>query len=313
MKALMRILLALALLWAVAWFILAREIETRVTRWFAETSAAGMVAEKDGIGISGFAYRFDLTIDRPHFAQTGWDWQAPFAQIFAMAWKPWHLIAILPGGQTLTLPDQSLTIETPKIEASLRMAPEAALPPREARLEWPEVSVTSSQGWTLAMGHLLAAAQVTPDQAVKLWLQADDILLPEGSDIGGQGRNVTHLRLDARLPLAAPLTWERAAFSGFTLRSFEMQWGKLGVEGEGSLQADAMGRAEGQIDLRFSQWRALPDMAIELGLIPPGLRGALMGGLEPLAEGEELTLPLIAKDGALSLGPIPLGPAPYLQ
>ena len=72
------------------------------------------------LGISGFAYRFDLTIDRPHFAQTGWDWQAPFAQIFAMAWKPWHLIAILPGGQTLTLPDQSLTIETPKIEASLR-------------------------------------------------------------------------------------------------------------------------------------------------------------------------------------------------
>jgi hypothetical protein len=318
MKWILRIGLALAGLWAVAWFFAAQALRQGAEDWFAGQEAQGLVAENAGIAVRGFAYRFDLTVDQPHLAGTGWDWQAPFAQVFAMAWKPWHVIAVAPGGQRLTLGDQVLTLDTPKIEASLRMAPQADLPPREARVEWESLGVTSSQGWTLSTAHLLAAAVQAEDQALKLWLQVDDLTLPEGSDPGGLGRQVSNLRLDARLPLDAALAWDiEPVMQGLELKTLDLTWGKLDLEGAGVLSSDPNGQAQGTVTLRIKGWQALPDVAIDLGLIQPGLRGGIMGALEGMSQaGEdpaELVLPLVLQDGRMSLGPIPLGPAPYLQ
>ena len=318
MKWILRFALALAGIWALVWFLAAQALRQGVEDWFAGQEAQGLVAEHQGIAVKGFAYRFDLTVDQPHFAGTGWDWQAPFAQVFAMAWKPWHVIAVLPGGQKLTLGDQVLTLDTPKVEASLRMAPESALPPREARLEWESLGVSSSQGWTISTARLFGAAVQTEDQALKLWLQVDDLMLPEGSDLGGLGPQVKSLRFDARLPLGAPLAWEdEPLIQGADIRNLDLSWGGMELEGSGVLSADPNGQAQGTLTLRITGWQALPDMGIDLGLIQPGLRGGVMGALQGMADaGEdpaELVLPLVMKDGRMSLGPIPLGPAPYLQ
>lgn len=318
MKWLMRGLLALGMIWGGLWFVVAHYIKGAVAEGLAAQEAQGLVAESAGISVQGWPYRFDLTLDQPHVAQTGWDWQAPFVQVLAMAWKPWHLIAVLPGGQKLTLPDQVLTLDTPRVEASLRMAPETALPPREARVEWPSLTLTSSQGWSVATGHVLGAAQETPDQALKLWLQVDDLTLPAGSDLGGLGPKIANLRFDARLPLAAPLTWEgAAAIQGVEVRTLDLAWGSLDLEGSGRLVADGNGQAEGRIDLNVKGWQAIPDAAIGLGLIAPGMRGGLAGALEGLAEAGAdpavLALPLVMQGGQMMLGPIPLGAAPYLQ
>ncbi len=317
LKWVLRAGLVLAAVWAVAWFVVAREVKARVADWFAQQEAQGLVAENTGLSVAGFLDRFDLTVTDPHFAGTGWDWQAPFGQVFAMFWKPWHLIGVLPGGQKLTLGDQVLTLDAPKIEGSLRMAPEAGFDPREVRVEWEKIAVSSSKGWAISTAHVLGAAQETADQALKLWLQADDITLPEGSNLGGLGPKIANLRFDARLPLAAPMTWEAVQVQGVEVRTLDLSWGKLELEGSGQLAADPQGQAEGQIELRIKGWQAIPDAAIGLGLIQPGMRGGLMGALEGLAQAgddpAELVLPLVMKAGRMALGPIPLGPAPYLQ
>lgn len=317
MKWMFRLGITVAVIWAAAWFLGAHLIRDAAGRWFAEQEARGLVAEHGGIAVQGFATRFDLVVTSPHLADTGFDWTAPFVQVKSMIWKPWHLIAALPSDQRLTVAGQVLTLETPAIEASLRMAPQAGFPPREAVLEWESLGVTSDRGWSLSTAKVLAAAQATPDQALRLWLQADDLTLPETSDPGGLGRVVQLLRLDARADLAAPLTWEAVQVSTLEVRALDLTWGSLRVSGEGRLVADAQGRAEGEVVLEITGWQALPDLAIDLGLIQPGLRGGLMGGLQGLADAGEdplrLSLPLRFAGGAVSLGPIPLGPAPYLQ
>lgn len=318
MKWMTRGMLALGLIWALLWFVGAHYLRQAVQDWFPAQEAQGIVAENAGVSVRGFAYRFDVNVDRPHLAGTGWDWQAPFVQVLSMVWKPWHLIAVLPGGQKLTLGDQVLLIDTPKIEASLRMAPEAALPPREARVEWPRLTVTSSQGWEMSTAHLLAAAQETGDQALKLWLQVDDLTLPDGSDLGGLGATIANIRFDARLPLDAPLEWDaEPSFQSVEIRTLDLVWGSLDLEGDGNLTADANGQAEGKITFRIKGWQAIPDAAIGLGLIAPGMRGGLMGALGGLSQAgddpDELVLPLTMAGGQMAFGPIPLGPAPYLQ
>lgn len=318
MRWLTRILLVLGLLWAGAWFLLAHQLKVEVVARLAEQEAAGLVAETGGLSVQGWPYRFDLTLDHPHFAGTGWDWQAPFVQVLAMAWKPWHVIAAIPGGSRVTLPGQVLTLDTSRIEGSLRMAPEAGLPPREARVEWQDLAVTSSKGWTISTAHSLAAAQETADQALKVWLQIDDLHLPQDSDLGGLGPVIASVRFDARLPLVAPLTWERMPqFDSAEIRTLDLSWGSLDLEGTGRVTADPTGRAEGEITFHVTGWQALPDAAVQAGLIPPGMRGAFAGALQGMAEAggdpAVLTLPLTLKDGRMTLGPLPLGEAPYLQ
>lgn len=318
MRWMLRLAIGVAVLWALAWVAGAHLTKTRAEAWFAEQQAKGLVAEHGGISVAGFATRFDLTIQAPHLAETGFDWQAPYAKIYAMAWKPWHVIAALPGGQELTVAGQRLTLDTPMIQASLRMEPRSGLPPREAVVEWDKLSVTSERGWAVSTGRVLGAAEATPDQALRLWAQADQVTLPQGSDMGGLGPVIESFRFDARLPLAAPLEWDGdAAIEGVEVRTLDLTWGTLDLEGSGTLSADPQGQAEGEIALKIRGWRALPDLAIDLGLILPGMRGGLMGAFEGLAKAgtdpEELVLPLRFAGGVVSLGPIPLGPAPYLQ
>ena len=316
MKWMLRAVLAVAGIWALAWFFAAQWLKATTEDWFAAQEAQGIVAEHGGLSVQGFATRLDLNVTAPHFAGTGWDWQAPFAQVLMMAWKPWHVLAVVPGGQKLTLGGQVLRLDTSKIEASLHMAPEAGFAPREFRVEWPELTVSSDKGWTISTVRVFGAAQATGDQALKLWLQADDLTLPSGSDLGGLGPKIAYLRFDARLPLSAPLTWETPMIEAFDLRTLDISWGSLEVEGSGILTADPMGQAEGQIEFRIKGWQALPDAAIGLGLIQPGMRGGLMGALEGMSQsGEdpaELVLPLVMREGSMALGPIPLGPAPQL-
>ena len=104
--------------------------------WFADQARAGVKAEKSKLSVAGFPNRFDMTVEGLQLAdaQSGISWQAPFVQVFAMTWKPWHVIAAMPPEQVLSLPDQTLTITSTGLEASLRAKPAMDAPLAEARV-----------------------------------------------------------------------------------------------------------------------------------------------------------------------------------
>ncbi|MBI1170523.1 DUF2125 domain-containing protein [bacterium] len=324
MRYILWVCLGLGVLWGGYWFVGARAIESNVRAWFANESAAGLVAETSGVSVAGFADRFDLTVSGLHLADpaSGWGWKAPFAQVLAMTWKPWHLIAALPHTQEADLPDgQKVTIASSRLMASLLMQPALTFGFTRAIVEGEGVNLTSDANWTAGAEKAVLAAENDPTRKNTLRLGADltNLALPAalaaGTDLGG---TIALVHLDAHVTLSQPLdlamTNPDVVAAG--IAALHMVWGALELTGEGQVKPDAQGLAEGKIDLSLKGWRKVPDVVVALGLVPPANRVTVLRGLEFLAasggDPTVLNLPLTFKDGYMSLGPLPLGPAPRL-
>ena len=314
--------LGLGVLWGGYWFVGARALEKATQAWFDSQKAAGRVAEASSISVAGFADRFDLTISAPNLSDpvSGWGWQAPFVQILAMTWKPWHVIAALPPTQVIHAPDgQDVTLSSGRLMASVLMQPTTALPLNRTVVEGEGLGLSSSQGWRMGVDRLVLAAERVADPANTYRLGADigTLTLPQAyAHLTDLGPAVTALHLDAKVTLSQPLdrTVQNPQLQGLTLTQFHVTWGVVDLTAQGALKPDAQGLAEGQIDLTLKGWRSLPAAAVALGLVPASNEVTVQRGLEFLAKAspdpEVISLPLKLQNGLMSLGFIPLGPAP---
>ncbi|MGL6208316.1 MAG: DUF2125 domain-containing protein, partial [Paracoccaceae bacterium] len=95
-----------------------------------------------------------------------------------------------------------------------------------------------------------------------------------------------------------------------------LDWGPLQVTAAGSVAAASDGVAEGQLNIRIAEWRLLPEVLAQAGAVDPVLAPTLLRAFEIMAEGSAdpkvLEVPLVFKSGRMSLGALPLGPAPLL-
>lgn len=316
--------LGLGILWAGYWFAGSRAVEQGAQAWFADQRAAGLVAQNDGLSVSGFADRFDLTVTNPHVADpvSGWGWQAPFAQVFAMTWKPWHLIAALPQTQEITVPDgQTVTLGSQRLMASLLMQPSMTLGFERAVVEGETLALTSVTGWRAGADKIVLAAERDATRANTLRLGADvtALSLPDAvAHLPNLGPVVSAMHFDAHITLSHPIDLNLAdpQVLDATLTQLHITWGALDLTAVGSVKPDAQGLAEGKFDLNLKGWRTLGAAAVALGLVPPSNAVTIERGLEFLAaaspDAETLSLPLTFAKGTMSLGPLPLGPSPRL-
>lgn len=329
MRKLTWLLITLALIWFGYWLAGSILIRQGAERWFAAQSARGITAEKAGLSVLGFPNRFDLTLDSPKFAdpRTGFGWEAPFVQIFTMTWKPWHLIAALPPTQTLRLPDQDIGLTSEGLRASARARPELSLPLDEAVLEGSALQATSTQGWTLALGTMvlairadpdraaaydigLTATGLEPDRAFLAALPADSTLRPE----------IEAVRADLNARLSAPLDRQsgqtRPRLTGLEVKEVLVTWGTLAISAKGLIEPDAEGFAAGRVAIEVTHWQHLIPLLVAAGAVKPEVAPTVRNMLAALAqEGgspDILNLPLTFAFGRMSLGPLPLGPAPML-
>ena len=85
----------------------------------------------------------------------------------------------------------------------------------------------------------------------------------------------------------------------------------------GALTARSDGIAEGEIALRVEGWRRLPPVLVALGLVKPDIAPTVERMLEVIAaqspDLDVINITLSCQDGRMSLGPLPLGPAPRLH
>lgn len=323
MRALLIVVLVVSALWAGYWVVGSQAMERGVTGWFAAQDRGPLTAEQQGITVAGFPNRFDLTVTEPRLsnAETGFGWQAPFAQVFMMTWKPWHIIATLPTEQTLSLPLQDLAITSANFQASAVLVPGTDLTLDRSAVAVDTLALRSSAGWDMAAATLRLGLRRAVDRAnaQELALEMTTVSSSAGlSSTEDLPEQIDLIRIDSLLGLSAPLDRHMGqtapTLQDITLREGLIRWGDMVLSASGSVTPATDGTAEGRIDLRVENWRKLVPVLVATGLIGPQQSQTVTRALEILAQqGDDpnvLPLPLTFQNGWMSLGPLPLGPAP---
>lgn len=331
MRALLAVIVIAAVGWAGYWWLGASAAQSGFSAWFEARRAGGWVADTSDISVRGFPNRFDTTFTDITLVdpETGWAWQAPFFQLFALSYQPNHVIATWPGSQSLATPRQRFDVTSSKMQASGVLGADTTLPLRRATLVADTLAITDDADETTAMTALrLAVERVEGTEATyHLGLAADNL----------SPARAARLRLDrqGRLPqtfsaFSADITatfdepWDRRALEvsrpqprQITVTLAEARWGDLELAAAGALDVDATGQPSGRLTVRARNWRDILQLARASGQLSPGLIDQMETGLSVLARlsgnNQTLDIPLDLRAGRVFLGPVPIGTAPILK
>lgn len=326
MRVLLWVSLGLVALWSGYWFVGQRALDRATVNFFQSASRQGLVAEMAGHRIAGYPNRFDLTIEAPHLADPvkGMDWSAPFVQILSLSYKPWHVILAFPPEQVLTTAQDRLTITTDgKLQASLVVKPGPDLSLDRTTLVGTGLALHAERGARLTAGEVRFATRLDPTRTNthEIGLEVTDLApdpaltaaLPDLPPVIGR------IRLDAFAGFSTPIDRHarqlRPELTAFTLREGILTWGGLSIFVKGDLVFDR-GVPDGRLDVRIEGWRHLVGLMTATGMVKPEVAPTVERMLETLAvqsgDGTALNLPLVFAAGQMRLGPLPLGPAPWL-
>ena len=321
MRILTWVVVLLAALYSGYWFVAAKAAREGAETALAEAGARGLEVQHQGLDLTGFPSRFDLTLTEPKLSGDGWRWQAPFAQVFALSYSPWKLISALPNTQRLELAGQGIEIASTRMQASLFLRPETALPLDRFDAVVEGASLRGEAGWALGFASANASliAQEGGAQAAFRMLEiVPDQRVSEALN-GALPATVARLDVLADLGLSQPLGLRAAPaeLTMITLREAHLVWGPLKLTAAGAVVPDPQGLAEGTLDLRVEGWQQGLAAAEAAGVVPEQFRVMLRSVLENLAAQSDepgvLKLPLVMAQGQMRLGPLPLGPAPRLR
>lgn len=336
MRKLLFLLILGTALWSGYWFAGSSALRQGAEDWFAQQAARGVTAERTALSVVGFPNRFDLKLEGLRLADpvSGIGWQAPFAEVYAMTWKPWHVIAALPPEQVISRPGEAVALTSQGLRTSLRARPATDLPLAAVVAEADSFRATSTEGWTVAAGRTVASlsadeevpgagdapnayvialdmANLVPDPAATARILVEARLPPE----------VAMVRLRATATLDQPLDRHagriRPTLQALAVNDVLVAWGAMSLTATGTIAPDADGFAAGRIDIAVTNWQPLVPAMVASGAVKPELAPTVQTMLTALARdtGDEnvLKLPLVLQDGWMSLGPVPLGEAPRLR
>lgn len=326
----MRILLAAAILatlaWGGYWFVGARALDRAVNA----TLGANTALTADSYVVRGFPNRFDLTLTEPRLTLQGFDWRAPFVQIFALSYRPHHVIAVFPHDMGLILDGQAVALSSTDMRASVVMDPTADLPLNRTSVvaQGPVLSSRSEthradtvrlatrrndQASALMPTHdwVIEAETVFPDTGLLDALDPDAVWPRRYDILRVEGQLATDIALDRHaLSAAYP-----PGLTDLVLTGARVHWDGVRIDASGRLQADALGRLSGTVSLRITGVADLWTRVESAGLIAPEylpLARATVSGLVRPAEPDHIDAVLVLRDGSVMFGPVPLLTLPRL-
>lgn len=321
MKVLLFIVLALAAAYSGYWFIGARGVDRAVQNSLETLEAQGWNVTTGNIETRGFPSRFDitatdLTVTSPDGTLA---YTAPWVQTVALSYRPNKVIAILPPEQTLTIQGQELKMSTDGLRASASVAANTALTFADLTAETKSLDVTSDLGWQLKTGAGLLALRPAGPAAntYEAYLGLADVMPQLG--LASAPATPAQFAADATVRLDRPLDRSlvqagRPKIEMVTLNSLDLTWGSLKLTGQGQVTVDAEGVPEGRITINADGWQDVIGLLAEAAIIDPDVLPTLTNMATMMSGGGgALVLPITFKSGFMSLGPLPLGPAPRLR
>ncbi len=293
--------------------------------------------QEDGYNVSyadlqtrGFPSRFDTTVTDIAITDptTGYGWHAPFFQVLALSYQPNRVIVVWPERQEIELPGQSLSVTGTGLRASMTVGPSTSLPLDHATVEAGGTRISADLGWEVSFDSSLAAVRRTergdvPPNTYDVFADMTGLTLPQKSDpattLASMPTQVETIKVDGSVTLDRPIDRFTASdgvprITQVELRELSVRWGTVSLSGNGSLEIDALGMANGRITVVVTNWRQIIDVAANMGIIPGTLVPAIVRAAEALGQGgDRLEAPLTVRNGFVSLGPLPLGPAPRFR
>jgi len=319
-------------LWSGWWWLGAAGHQKAWELWLADRQAAGWIAERGDITVSGYPNRIDTTLTDLRLAdpESGWAWSAPVFQILSLSYKPNHVIAVWPGAQKISGPAGTADVTAETLRGSLVFVPETNLTLDRMQLEIEAMSIDAPD-WSAKLDSASfatrrAAPGSAPGFAHDVALNVKNLDLPRQFKGNLDPQNVLPdvfetARVDLTIAYDAP--WDRFAIEGrkpqptaLSVKDLQLTWGKLQLQARGQIDVDAAGFAVGNLTIKARNWREILDVAVAAGWLGEDMSNQIKSGLQLLAtlsgDPRSIDLPLTFANRTTSLGPIPLGPAPKL-
>lgn len=331
MRWILGIITTLAVLYAGYWFIGANATERAATQWFEERAQDGWIAETSAIETTGFPSRFDTTFSDIELAdpETGWAWNAPFFQIFALSYRPNHIIAVWPNEQSIAYPDARLSLKSEDMRASMTFLANTDLVLDTATFEMAGLEIDHSQTGRITIEKGNIAVRETPEVSLSkdvfAQLQAVTLPTPLRSVLDPAGilpDAIEGVSIDATVGFDAQ--WDRFAIerarpqpTAIDLKMLAASWGPLDLRATGQVSVDAQGIPTGELTIKAKNWRQMLDVVGNANLFPREVLPMIERGLELLSglsgNAQTLDVPLTFRNGRMAIGPLPIGPAPRIQ
>jgi hypothetical protein len=330
MRKLLYLPVVLALLWAGYWVIGALAMDRAVSGWLAARESDGWVANASDVSITGFPSRFVTTVSDIELADpgTGVAWSAPEFRFESRSIRPNEITAIWPEVQTYASPFERVEVTSERMQGQVAFAPNTALALRASDIALQGVTLRSNLGWEayLDSGTLTTAGSDLADDAHDIAFEATGLRLADTTRrrldparlMPGE---IDLLSLNAWVDFDAP--WDRRAIEAarpqveaIEIADLRATWGNLDLRAAGGVTVDEAGLPTGEIVVKATNWREMLAIAEASGVVPSGLVPTIDRGLSLLARlsgpPETLDAPLSFGNGRVSLGPVPLGPAPRI-
>jgi hypothetical protein len=325
MRGLTILVVILAGLWSGWWVLASTAAERGAQAAVDQLRAEGWEVAYQDLSVTGFPNRVDTIVQDLRLTDpvSGFAWEAPLFQVYALSYRPTEVIADWPATQDLTVMGERLTVASEGMRASASVAAALDLPLNQITAESGPLTVTAASGWTLGADRMLAAFRAAgPGLAgYDAYLDADAVALPAPlrAWLDPQGRLpavAEGVTVDAHLTFDRPLDRHlqgQAALVGLDLRQAEAVWGPVRLAARGDLVVGPDGVPQGRITLSVTGWAEVIALATAAGAVTPDVAPTLVTMGETLAQGGPVVeLPLSFENGMMSLGFIPLGPAPRL-
>ena len=299
-------------LWCGYWFAGSRALEVAIDQTLADLDSPLSAEDRS---VAGFPNRFDVTLTAPRVSLPGLAWSAPFVQVFALSYRPHHLVLVFPPEQQLDLPGGDWRLGTSDGRASAVFAPARRLELdrvvvvlREARLSGPlDLS---------AQALRLALRPVTPGvyQAVAEFEDTlpDPGLMDRIDPAQDWPRQFAVLRLEAELAFDRPLDADalldrRLPPPRLVLTGARVAWADVDLRLSGRIDTGAIGGPAGEMVLGIDGWRRFVELLDRAGALSNELRFWINGAGPALARPDapdSVDIPLRVEAGQVRLGPM---------
>lgn len=332
MRRLFWILLGLAIVWCVYWFVGATILSQGAKSWLEERRSDGWAADAN-VKTIGFPLNFSLQFSELRLADpsTAAAITMDKFELKVPAWAPTRATAVFPNEFLVFSPQAELLVRSNNLSADLHLALWENFQLKTTGIAMENLQISGPDQWQmeiesgfLRMSQLSDAPQMytvdfqgrnfRPGKSLKSIIDRDDILPNEFA------------KADLNAIVSFDVPWDRFSIeqarpqpTNIKLSLAQAIWGQLELKMAGAFAVDNRGVPEGDITIKAVNWRDMLQLGLSSGAIPPNTAQTLEGLLTSLARASgppnTLDMPITLSGGQMRFGFIPLGAAPrfYLQ